>query len=237
MISAADVDLEGAGACGVGNQLRRGHVVRTSATSILHDIIRTTSARQHAARAKDVRELSEAGMGIADGDADEEERCGLEKVAALLPPTAQRSVALVYTGFGLVASFFSISIFLGGLFPKGAACFMWARSPLGGVGLVPLARAVGSCHWGPVPVKKEPYSQVLTNFHRPSACSTNQRPSLLSRTPSSYQDHNRMRKPKVPAVALAERRRSAIEAQAVISTATSSRSFEPPRCLGPRPGG
>jgi hypothetical protein len=71
----------------------------------------------------------------------------------LLPPTAQRrskgSQEKVYTGFGLVASFFSISILGGGLFPNGAACFMRAGSPLGGVGLVPLACVCWKCRWAP----------------------------------------------------------------------------------------
>jgi hypothetical protein len=75
MISAADVDLEGVEACGVGNQLRCVLPPRP-----LHDVIRITSVRQRAARATVAREPSEADMGIADGGAYEEGRCGLEKV-------------------------------------------------------------------------------------------------------------------------------------------------------------
>ena len=112
--------------------------------------------------------------------------------------------------------------------PNGAACFMWAGSPLGGVGLVPLACVCWKCRWGPEPVKNSINSQIFKVHPLLQLARANQR-SSLSRTPSPCQDHNRMRKPKVSAVALAERRRSAIEAQTVISTATSSRSFKPSR--------
>jgi hypothetical protein len=106
--------LEGVEACGVGNQLRC-----VLPPHPLHDIRRISSVRQHAARAAVARELSEADVGIADGDAGEEGGFGLEKVTAVTYCAALQGP--------------------GGLFPAGAACFMRAGSPLGGAGLVPSA--------------------------------------------------------------------------------------------------
>ena len=119
MISATDVDLKGVEACGVGNQLRCVLPPRP-----LHDIVRITSVRQHAARATVARELSEADVGIADGDADEEERCGLEEVAAATYCAALRDKTAPF--------------FLG-------ACFQMALLVLCG----PVRRwvALGSCRW------------------------------------------------------------------------------------------
>jgi hypothetical protein len=90
MISAADVDLEGVEACGVGNQLRCVLPPRP-----LHDITRITSAS--------ARQLSEADVGIADGNADEEERCGLEKVAASTYCAALQRLGeeSAYTGYAV----------------------------------------------------------------------------------------------------------------------------------------
>jgi hypothetical protein len=127
MISAADVDLERVEACGMANQLRCVLPPRP-----LHDITRITSVRQYAARATVARELSEVDVGIADRDADEEERCGLEKVAAdTYGP--QEDLALLRLFFDLH--------FLGGLVSKWRCLFYVGRFAVGWR----WARAVGLC--------------------------------------------------------------------------------------------
>jgi hypothetical protein len=89
---------------------------------------------------------------------------------------------------------------------------------------VALARAVASCRWlvplemslGPLPVKKSIFPSLPQN--KTGAVYNSQ----VKRTPSSCLDHS-LHRMRSPAVALAERRRSAFEAKTVRFTATSSR--------------